>query len=529
MSFPADGATLCAALQSHAKQLESASTELLHGQSLLRARCLTAIERLRAAAAQVLSFVGARRGLLLRKSRDTAANAEKVSTERWEEADACEKLLLVTASAAELVSTGFSPRPLEFYCSTKSFEALSAFELCMDWLGQAARPCFLVDVEVTFADVFSSPIDAALSEISGPGLSLCHVRTDCLVNDVRAVPRVSGGALAAYVTPADIIVSVLHDGVPAPSDIMITIEESHAILIETTVRLIGTNDRLCFRLSICGVHVAEWSPSTAFAATNTALAASYGIQPAPKTGLVVTPDMKHAVISYHIEGVLRIYQLYPTFVELHALSGFASPRRLCMSSADMFLVCEYAGDAVREVTLTGATVRSIRVPRANSIDKYEDLLAVGNFNSSVFMLRYSTGEVLHEFKQLCMDSCHGLRFTHDGSHFIVADYGARVSMFTCNGELTRRIGESVLHTGYKDVELTATGDLIVADYGQGNGCITIFSAGTFECVSSWKDASRSVCATPVSLPTVTVPVALTIRGPHLFVLDQQLPRLQVFV
>ena len=101
---------------------------------------------------------------------------------------------------------------------------------------------------------------------------------------------------------------------------------------------------------------------------------------------------------------------------------------------------------------------------------------------------------------------------------LVAECGNhRLSLLTVDGEFLKHIGAGILDNGPKDVSFGASGEIIVADYG--NHRICVFSPDSDTLIKTW--GSEGPAAGQFQYPH-----ALAVSGSHLYVMDKT--RVQVF-
>jgi len=213
---------------------------------------------------------------------------------------------------------------------------------------------------------------------------------------------------------------------------------------------------------------------------------------------------------------------------------FNQPSKLCITPRDTLLVADCMNQRVQEVAFSGVHIRDIGVGVFRGdiwgIACNDQHIAVTKFigatPSRVLVFNYSTGELLRQFAALGSGDGQigqhptGVRFTPDNQHIVVVDTlnNKRLSMFTVDGVWVKHIGVGVLGGGWSDVDFTADGRIIVADYWNHRVCI--FAADGVM-ISSW--GSRGSSDGQFEYPT-----ALAVSGGKLLVLDANSARAQVF-
>ena len=206
------------------------------------------------------------------------------------------------------------------------------------------------------------------------------------------------------------------------------------------------------------------------------------------------------------------------------------PFKLCTSPRDTLLVADFGTQCVQEVTFPGAHIRDIGVGVFGDgicgIACNDELIVVTKFGGAtpnrVLLFNYSTGELFRQFAALGRGDGQigqhptGVRFTLDNQHIIIVDTvnNNRLSMFTVEGVFVKHIGAGVLGDGPCDVDFTADGRIIVADYYTHRVCV--FAADGVM-TSSWDSKGSFV-----------YPTALAVSGDKLFVLDYWSAQVQVF-
>ncbi len=250
-----------------------------------------------------------------------------------------------------------------------------------------------------------------------------------------------------------------------------------------------------------------------------------------KLGLAVTPGSgsRYLAVTYHSEHLLRVYRLEATGATtlMHTLGSlgagpmqFHYPFKMCLTPSGKLLLCDYGNNRLQELTHLGEEqpkfVRSIPAASVRSVALHADLLAVGTGPPSIELLNYRTGAHIRSIEPNQIGGyCTGMRFTPDGKFIIAAEYRKlRLSMFRVEDcSFVKWIGENLVADDNKDVQFAPNGDLLVAD--RDNHRVCVFSTESGELLRSWG--------------TEGTPVALTMVGTKLFVLDCDNTSVQVFV
>ena len=150
---------------------------------------------------------------------------------------------------------------------------------------------------------------------------------------------------------------------------------------------------------------------------------------------------------------------------------------------DTLLVCTSGLCRVIEVTVAGARVREITVsapPKGVAYCQHNDTIAVTlgrpeaqrrsardpRHSGTVVLLKYSTLTVFAEISSPQRCNPHGLRYTTDGTHIIVADYNnCRVSLFRACGAFVSHIAALTELDGFScptDVLQCEDGSIVIA-------------------------------------------------------------------
>jgi WD40 repeat protein len=386
-----------------------------------------------------------------------------------------------------------------------------------------------VDISGSWATVYYDVADASMSEVSGPG-TVGFVWRDSGRNRVSLVPRLPSGAVAEYVTVDDVVIDVnagsalVTVGAPGSFDCVYTVDEG--------VREVD------LRISVCGLLLFSGVART-FEITGRHLQ-SYVIADGETCGFVVSPYGRYMAVSYCAEDNLRVYRLEAdsTATLLHTVGKYGAgpkqfkyPAKMCLTPAGNLLVCEYGNNRVQELTGFGEAepqhVRFIAVADVWSIALHSDMLAVGTDHGTIELLSYTYGALIRVIGskgtgpgQIGYRS-EGLRFTPDGQFIIVAELdNERLSMFrVSDGGFVKLIGFGVVADGFKDVQFSPNGELLVADHGNHRVCV--FSADGDTLLRTW--GTRGFADGQFESPT-----ALALADSKLFVLDECSSRVQVF-
>ena len=250
------------------------------------------------------------------------------------------------------------------------------------------------------------------------------------------------------------------------------------------------------------------------------------------------------VVSYS-NHTLSVHELSSgTLVRVMGSKGagagcFNDPQKVCFSAAGNVLVVELGNKRVQEVTLSGDHVRFVGVGVIDDgmcgIAANTELIVVGKAccpsNSRIIMFDAVTGAFVRSFGDYgdapgqLMYHCHGIRFTPDGRHIIVAESSGeweyrrgRMSMFTLTGEFVRCIGDGDLKVP-RDIEFADNGNIIVSDSYLSDP-ICVFSADGSKLLRQWR------CGPGESY---TRPTALAMQSGQLYVLDPDAQCVRVFV
>ena len=259
-------------------------------------------------------------------------------------------------------------------------------------------------------------------------------------------------------------------------------------------------------------------------------------------GLAISSDVRYMVVS-HDTGVLSVFSL-PAGELLHAFGGlgsepgqFSRPSKLCFSAVGTILVADEWASCVQEVTLTGVHVRFIGVDvitgSISGIAANSDLIVGGKCDSTdngrIMMFSATTGMFVRAFAAYgaepgqLMKNISGIRFTPDNRCIVVAEnqtrYG-RVSVLTLTGGFVKCVGERILGNTC-DVELAGNGDIIVSESSPAHR-VSVFSADGGSLLRQWGQGFSDEDG------KFATPVALAVSNHVLYVLDEYIPRVQIF-
>lgn len=144
----------------------------------------------------------------------------------------------------------------------------------------------------------------------------------------------------------------------------------------------------------------------------------------------------------------------------------------------------------------------------------------GNVHEKSPEQRFPASQRSHRFHGVAIAGIRGVRFTPDGAHLLFAERNAkRVSLFTSAGAFVRCIGVGKLSQPC-EVELTPSGDILVADCGRHRVFVYSPDGAT---------VLRAFGGEGVSDGKFKLPVAMAMHGDALYVLDCDSPRVQVFL
>ena len=357
-------------------------------------------------------------------------------------------------------------------------------------------------------------------------------------SDVISVPSVASDAendpALSQGVGAEIVVSVSSFAVHTGGQVVFAYEV-HS----------GTVGRLVLRLSVCGVelgpsdgwHVMRKPRSCTAVGTHVCtlpVVAGY------KYGLAVSPDELVIVVGLSYTGTLSVYSL-PGGQLVRTFGGpgsgplqFSYMRRLCFVTNDAFLVADTLNRRLQEVTVGGELMRIIGERAFNEGNPFaavfrDGVIVVGCGGEAcprVVLFDYSSGAVTSWFGEVGIlpgqlsNWCTGIRFTPDGGHLVIAESQAkRVSVFTTAGVFVKCVGVGTLEDGLNDVVMTSSGEFVVADAEHNRVCV--FSPDGLELVRSWGSFGPGD-------GEFDDPTALALVGEHLYVLDCESERVQVF-
>lgn len=142
----------------------------------------------------------------------------------------------------------------------------------------------------------------------------------------------------------------------------------------------------------------------------------------------------------------------------------------------------------------------------------------------MLVVDYRTGELIRSLVEIgpgdgCITAVVGLRFLPDGAHIIIADdERCRVSVFALTGEFITCIGVGVLDHPF-DVDIASNGDIVVADAF--NDRICVFARAGYALLRTFGSEGTG----PAEFHR---PATIAVQGNHLYVLDLDSIRVQVF-
>lgn len=154
-----------------------------------------------------------------------------------------------------------------------------------------------------------------------------------------------------------------------------------------------------------------------------------------------------------------------------------------------------------------------------------DVIAVGvqRQPKRVILFSIASGAPIRSFGDKGMaegelSGIRSLRFSPDGGHLIVTESkNNRLSLFTLSGVFVRCIGVGTLF-GPLDTDFSPTGDILVADFGNDRVCVFCADGALLRTFGkSGTIPGKFQC-----------PMALGVHGGHLYVLDNESARVQVF-
>ena len=169
---------------------------------------------------------------------------------------------------------------------------------------------------------------------------------------------------------------------------------------------------------------------------------------------------------------------------------------MCLAPNGNLLVCDYYNNRVQELTGLGeaepAHVRDLEVTEAKTIAVHGDMIAVGTGDATVVLMSYATGAIIRTFGSNGTGRgnighwVEGLRFTLDGVYILVAEHSnERLSKFhVSDGAFVNFYCEGLISdSGSNDVEITPSGEVIVADCNANRVCV--FSADGRTLLRTW--------------------------------------------
>ena len=246
--------------------------------------------------------------------------------------------------------------------------------------------------------------------------------------------------------------------------------------------------------------------------------------PSDKTGMAVSADEKVMVVSDAAANAVIVYDLVANRVERVIAGGLLQgPGKLCFAPNGNVLVVEPACGRVQEVTLAGARVRTIAMPAPSAIDCNASTIFVGNTRGrgrAIELYDFVTGALMRSFGELGRASGQvaggvtAIRASRDGSHVLVAESAKkRLSLYTVSGVFVKLCGGALVSCGgSSDVDFTAAGEIVVADYN------------TDELVVLGPEGQRQKARYPVPAPAGPHtalrehPTALAVRGRNVYLL-----------
>ena len=261
---------------------------------------------------------------------------------------------------------------------------------------------------------------------------------------------------------------------------------------------------------------------------------------ANKVGMAVSPDEKYMVVADYGEGHCLVVYSLPDGEIVRKIGGpgsgsspgmFQNAGKLCFTPQGTLLCSDYGSGRIQELTLEGEHVRTYNINCGYTValSAAGDTMAVGNCRGSanaIEVYERATGKLIISMGPSGSEpghigsQCEGLRFTPDGLHILACEhYNRRLSLFTLEGKFVRHIGDKLVSNGYKDVDFTAAGEIILADYNNNRVCV--FSADGSELLRAWGSSGTGN-------GEFNCPTALSVRGSRLYVLDRNNPRVQVF-
>ena len=208
-----------------------------------------------------------------------------------------------------------------------------------------------------------------------------------------------------------------------------------------------------------------------------------------------------------------------------------NPFKLCFTPAGTLLVGDRSNNQLKELTLEGELVRSIAINDAKTVCCNDTHIIVGNGRyqgAAIEVFEFATGKLVASFGSTgshgeLHTACEGIRFTPDGQHVLATSYGsADLVVFTLDGTVVKRIsgtGDTAMRSGHRDVEFLENGDIVVAEY-MGDEVVVVRQDGG-RVVRRW--GVKGTGTGEFSRPS-----ALAVVGKHLYVLESDPWRVQVF-
>ena len=150
----------------------------------------------------------------------------------------------------------------------------------------------------------------------------------------------------------------------------------------------------------------------------------------------------------------------------------------------------------------------------------------GGSSLRIALFDYATGSLTSRFGKSwahlpgeLANFCVSVRFTPDGGHFVIGEMEARrVSVFSTAGEFVRCVGVGMFQT-LNDAAMTSSNEYAVLD--RGSHCVRVVSSDGLTLVRSWgSEGNRD--------GRFRHPNSLAMAGKHLYVVDVDTTRVQVF-
>ena len=192
------------------------------------------------------------------------------------------------------------------------------------------------------------------------------------------------------------------------------------------------------------------------------------------------------VISYTFDKCLRVYDITVLSnppILLRTLgtvfeAEFRSPIKLCMDRDDNIVVCDMLAHRVCVISLLGESLRTFSVQAPGAVAFHEaatpekDLLAISSTvgprdlaSLVVSVYNYATEELLFRLTETDHPTLRGgpegMRFSRNGQELYISLYAANVIVISVPKRVVLKTRNLTLTIGRKDIELTATHDLLV--------------------------------------------------------------------